>query len=236
MDTGTRGRIAQQEVSFVCEHCAKAFKRENTLSSHFCEPKRRWQDRNTIVVQLALEAYRRFYRQCQPSQKEKDWSQFAASSYYTAFVRFAKYMLEVKCVNTSAFIDYVIKQNVKLDHWAKDSVYEQFLLSWIKTEDPWDAVKRSLLTAAEWAEQNQSAVKDYFRYASAGKIILDLDRAQISPWLIFCSATGVDWLSKLNSEQVGLIFKWIDPTVWQDKINKDHRTHEIRAVLNQVGI
>jgi hypothetical protein len=145
-------------------------------------------------------------------------------------------MLDVKCVNTSKFIDYVIQKNIKLDQWARDSVYEQFLLSWSKTSDPWQAIKRSLLVADHWATVNQSQTCDYFRYANANQIILDLDRGQISPWLVLSSNTGINWLSKLNEHQVGLIYKWIDPTVWTPKIQKHPYIDEIRSVLDQVGI
>jgi hypothetical protein len=223
-------------MTFACEHCSRTFKRESAFLKHACEQKRRWQDRNSIAVQLALEAYCRFYRQYQPSQKQKDWKHFASSSYYSAFVRFAKYTLEVRCINTSAFIDYVIQNNVKLDHWTKDSVYEQFLLSWLKVEDPWDAVKRSLITAADWAIQQQSHAHDYFRYASASKILADIDRGQISPWLLLCSTSGAHWLNSLNSDQVGFIYKWIDPQIWTKKINEYEQCDQLRSVLQEVGL
>lgn len=236
MDTGSRRSAAQEKVVYECEHCEKSFKKESTLAHHVCEPKRRWQDRNSLAVQLALEAYRRFYRHCQPSQKDKDWKHFASSSYYTAFVRFGRYMLEVKCVNTTAFIDYVIQKNVKLDQWAKDSVYEQFLISWSRTENPWDAIKRSLITAAEWAEQQESRTQDYFRYAASSKVLLDLDRGRISPWLVFCCDTGIEWVSNLTPDQLKIVNKWIEPDVWLGKINQNEHSKEIRSVLKEAGL
>lgn len=219
-----------------CEHCGRSFVRESTLSSHVCEARRRWQNRNTPVVTLALQAYQRFYQQCQPSQKSKSWEHFAQSSYYTAFVRFAQYMLDVRCVNTSAFIDYVIKNNIKLDTWASDQVYTTFLIHWTRTEDAWDAVRRSLETAAEWAQENHSVLTHYFQYASDSRIQHDLDRGRITAWFVFCTDTGQQWLNKLRPEQTETIWCWVDPEHWQAKLTQTQEAEEIRQTLKQAGI
>ena len=203
-----------------CEFCQKNFIRSSTLASHVCEAKRRWQNRNTPLVVLALEAYQRFYRQCQPSQKTKQWDHFAQSSYYAAFVRFAQYMLDVRCVNTGAFMDHVIKNNIKLDQWASDGVYTAFLMRWTRTEDAWDAVRRSIDTATVWAQENHSNLAHYFLYASDYKIQSDLDRGRISAWFVFCSETGQQWLNNLGPEQTAIIWFWIDPEYWQPNLTE----------------
>ena len=219
-----------------CEFCQKNFIRSSTLASHVCEAKRRWQNRNTPLVVLALEAYQRFYRQCQPSQKTKQWDHFAQSSYYAAFVRFAQYMLDVRCVNTGAFMDHVIKNNIKLDQWASDGVYTAFLMRWTRTEDAWDAVRRSIDTASVWAQENHSNLAHYFLYASDYKIQSDLDRGRISAWFVFCSETGQQWLNNLGPEQTAIIWFWIDPEYWQPNLTQNPVADEISHTLKQAGI
>lgn len=226
--------LAMQENQ--CEFCQKNFIRSATLASHVCEAKRRWQNRSTPLVVLALEAYQRFYRQCQPSQKPKQWEHFAQSSYYAAFVRFAQYMLDVRCVNTGAFMDHVIKNNIKLDQWASDGVYTAFLMRWTRTEDAWDAVRRSIDTATVWAQENHSNLAHYFLYASDYKIQSDLDRGRISAWFVFCSETGQQWLNNLGPEQTAIIWCWIDPEYWQPNLTQNPVADEIRHTLKQAGI
>jgi len=226
--------LAMQENQ--CEFCQKNFIRSVTLASHVCEAKRRWQNRSTPLVVLALEAYQRFYRQCQPSQKPKQWEHFAQSSYYAAFVRFAQYMLDVRCVNTGAFMDHVIKNNIKLDQWASDGVYTAFLMRWTRTEDAWDAVRRSIDTATVWAQENHSNLAHYFLYASDYKIQSDLDRGRISAWFVFCSETGQQWLNNLGPEQTAIIWCWIDPEYWQPNLTQNPVADEIRHTLKQAGI
>jgi hypothetical protein len=222
-------------MAYLCEHCSKHFARESTLTSHLCEPKRRWQDRNTVSVQLALEVYRRFYQHCQPSHKLKTWEQFANSNYYSAFVRFSQYMLDVKCVNTGGFINYVIQKNIKLDQWASDRVYTDFLIHWTRNEDAWDAVKRSIETASDWANEANSHPAHYFLYANHSRIMADLDRGRVTAWFVLGTQSGQTWLTALKPEQLDLIYRWIDPEYWGKKLLQNSATAEIQNTLEQAG-
>ena len=217
MDTGTRQRVTQEVMSFQCEHCGKDFVREKTLASHLCEPKRRWQDRNTVPVTLALEAYQRFYRHCQPSQKPRTWQQFADSSYYSAFVKFARYMIDVKCVNTGAFMDWVIRKNIKLDNWCRDTVYEEYLLHHTRHEAVQDALTRAIETAQAWAEENNSQFNHMFRYGNTNKICYHITQGRITAWTLYHSESGQLFLDRLNDEQAAIIYNWIDPSYWQKR-------------------
>ena len=223
-------------MTFSCEHCAKSFRKENSLVAHACEPRRRWNDRNTVVVQLALQTYQLFYQRIQPSSKPKDWAEFASSRYYIAFKKFAQYTIDVRCVNTQEFINYILKQQTPLDRWCSDSVYEEFMLSWIQTEPAWDAVQRSLLTASDWADQQASDTAHYFKYATDSRVVSDIVKGRISAWLIYASADGVGWLSRLMPDQQQLIYRWINPEVWQSKLHQESEFVEIQHLLAQVGM
>lgn len=82
-------------MSFVCRYCKKSFVKENTLSAHVCESKRRHQQEKEIGVQLGLKAYLRFYEISQGSAKSKTYTDFASSPYYTAFVKFGRHLVEI---------------------------------------------------------------------------------------------------------------------------------------------
>ena len=211
-------------MTFSCEHCAKSFRKENSLVAHACEPRRRWNDRNTVVVQLALQTYQLFYQRIQPSSKPKDWAEFASSRYYTAFKKFAQYTIDVRCVNTQEFINYILKQQTPLDRWCSDSVYEEFMLRWIQTEPAWDAVQQTSDTA------------HYFKYATDSRIVSDIVKGRISAWLIYASADGVGWLGRLMPDQQQLVYRWINPEVWQSKLHQESEFGEIQQMLSQLGM
>ena len=54
---------------------------------HVCEPKRRYQERDEVGVQIGLQSYMRFYEITQGSAKLKTFDDFAESPYYRAFVK-----------------------------------------------------------------------------------------------------------------------------------------------------
>jgi hypothetical protein len=99
---------------------------------HLCEQKRRWQEERETGVQFGLQAYLRFYEMTQGSAKMKSYADFVASPYYKAFVKFGRHMVAIRAVNPKMFIDWVIKENKKLDHWCHEKVYLEYLIDQIK--------------------------------------------------------------------------------------------------------
>ena len=114
-------------MSFVCRYCKKSFVKETTLIAHMCEPKRRYQQEKETGVQLGLKAYLRFYEISQGSAKTKNYDDFVGSPYYTAFVKFGRHLVGVRCVNTASFTDWLLKNNKKIDHWCKEALYLECL-------------------------------------------------------------------------------------------------------------
>jgi hypothetical protein len=224
------------DQTFVCQYCGKGFVKESTLTAHICENKRRHQQKDETGVRLAYQAWLRFYELSQGSAKKKTYDDFVKSSYYVAFTKFGRHLHSIRAVNPSAFIDYVIKNNKKLDHWCKDKLYEEYLLQYLRKENPQDALERGILEMQSWADEEHSVVKDFFRYASTNKICAMITNGRISPWLIYCSDTGQACLEKFNEEQIAIIYAWIDPEYWQRRL-KDYTsdTEWCKHILSEAG-
>ena len=127
-------------------------------------------------------SYQRF---CELTQggKERTWEQFAKSPYYNAFLKFARYMRQVDAVNPMLFIDWVIKKQIKLDHWARDTTYNKYLDEYIKSEGADSAIERSFITMQKWADEQATTFDHYLLYASPNRIVSDLNNGRISPGL-----------------------------------------------------
>ena len=209
--------ISQSSSGYECKFCNRSFAREKTLAAHVCEQKRRHGQKDEKHVQIGYIAYKRFYELTQGSANFKDYDHFASSQYYNAFVKFGKHIMNINVINPDYFIDYVIKSNIKLDNWCKDSVYEDYLLPYIKTENARDALERSILSMEDWANNNNSVFNHYFRYVSFNKAVAMVRNGKISPWVIYHSETGMDMLDKMTDEQLGLINDFIDPVYWSKR-------------------
>ena len=222
-------------MSFVCRYCKKSFVKETTLIAHMCEPKRRYQQEKETGVQLGLKAYLRFYEISQGSAKTKNYDDFVGSPYYTAFVKFGRHLVGVRCVNTASFTDWLLKNNKKIDYWCKEALYLEWLHEYMKKEAVQDALERALKEMQDYADSEpklQDNFNNYFRLGSANRIVHHISNGRISPWIVYNCDSGVDFVGSLNEEQIEIIMPWIDPDHWQRKF-KDYLadTEWVKSVL-----
>ena len=231
-------RVAKElgpvDQNYQCKFCGRKYVKESTLSSHLCEPKRRHQQRNEKGVVLGFHAYLNFYKFTQGSDN-KTYEDFSQSPYYAAFVKFGRYCLSIDAVNPEKFITWIIKNNKKLDQWCRSQHYDEYLHEYIRTENPQDALERSILEIEPWAAENNSSVNHYFRYASENRIVRAIVNGRISPWIIYCSSSGLSMLERLNEEQVALVYPTIDPDYWQKKLNRSADADWCKQVLKEAG-
>ena len=201
--------------SYKCEYCGASFTREKTLAVHMCEKKRRALQKDEKRVRYGFYAFGRFYKLSAGTKKEKTYEDFCASPYYNAFVKFGSFLNNVKPLYPEKYIDYVVTSGVKLDHWAKDELYEKYALQFILKEDVTTALERSVQTMMEWASENEPAAwNHYFNYISLNRAVWNIRDGKISPWLILNCKSGKEMLSKFNDEQLKMVYNVIEPQHW----------------------
>lgn len=227
-------------MAYSCKYCNKLFQKESTLAAHLCEQKRRWNQENEVGVQLGFQAYLKFYEMTQGSAKLKTYANFVESPYYSAFVKFGRHLVNIRAVNANSFTQYLLKNNKKLDHWCKDALYQEWLMQYMKKESVQDAIERALKEMQEYADTNTELVNsfsNYFRLGNSNRICYHISNGRISPWVIFNCASGVEWVSTLNQEQLQIVMPWIDPDFWQQKF-KDYVADAewSKTVLEKAGL
>ena len=221
----------------ACKYCQKTFRRATTLSAHLCESKRRHQQEKDRGVQLGFHAYLRFYELTQGSAKLKTYTDFASSPYYSAFVKFGQFMVSIRAINPPAFTEWMIKQNKKLDQWTKDKFYDEYLFEYIRREHPKDALERSLTEMQIWADECGGQFNQIFTHSAPNKVVQMVTNGRISAWVIYNCASGVEFLGKMNPEQLTMMFNYIDPDFWQKKF-KDYvsDTEWTKMILREAGL
>jgi hypothetical protein len=204
--------------------------------AHLCEAKRRHRERDETGVKLGLQAYLRFYEITQGSARLKTWDDFASSSYYRAFVKFGRHCQAVRVINFSAFCDWLIRTNAKLDHWCRDSVYTQYLAQHIQKESVTDALARAVETAMEWQEKTGNPSSDYLRFGNDNLVCHDVMRGRVTAWALYNCTSGQEFLDRINSEQISMIWSLIDPDSWQRRFNDYPADREYaREILSRAG-
>jgi hypothetical protein len=227
----------QTDTDLVCQFCKKSFRKISTLQTHMCEQKRRWNQRGETGVRLGLTTYLRFCEINQGSAKTKNYETFCESPYYSAFVKFGQYLVSIRAVNVSAYIEWILASNKKIDNWTKDSYYDEWLYEYLRKEHPNDALERSLLEIQKWADENNAQLSDFFVKCSPNRICQLINDGRISSWVIYHCNSGIDFLANLTDDQVKIVFKFIEPVFWSKKF-KDYVADSLflKDVLSQAGL
>jgi len=209
--------------SYKCKYCNKSYSKESTLAAHLCQEKRRWQQESETGVQFGFRAYIQFYETTQGSARLKNYADFVDSPYYRAFVRYGRHLVAIRVINSTSFTTWLLKNNKKIDHWCRDSYYEEWLSEYIKKEAVQDALERGLHTMEEYANGNSGLAdfSHYFKYGNHNRICHHITTGRISPWVIYNCDSGVQFLESINQEHLAIILPWIDPDYWNRKF-KDY--------------
>jgi hypothetical protein len=228
--------IAVIDTVHQCEFCKRTFARERTLFNHICEKKHRWLDKDKKGNRIGFQSFIQFYTRHTSNGKAKTYLDFIASPYYGAFVKFGTYCSEVNVINPSRFVDWLLKDNIKIDTWNKDTVYTKFLYEYLRVEDPYDAIHRSVQTCMELSETEGIQARDCLRYANPNKICYLISTGKISPWLLYQSDSGIRFLETLSPDRVTIVLDYINPEQWAIKFKRDPEVaKQIKELLSTGG-
>lgn len=225
------------ETSNTCEFCKKSFQRERTLVSHICEKKQRWLNRDHAGNRIGFQCWVQFFTKHSSSKtKNKTYEEFIYSPYYIAFVKFGSYCVDIKALNIPRYVEWLLKEQIKLDDWTSDKVYNRFLCEYLRLEDPFDAIYRGVENCTELAEKDQIQPNDVFRYSNSNRICQYIVNGKISPWMLYQSDSGVHLLETLNQDQVTMITDYINPELWALKFHREPDVvKKIRDTLTLAG-
>jgi hypothetical protein len=225
------------DLNYKCEHCQKLFAKEKTLVVHICEQKRRHMSRTEKHVQMGLMTYQKFYDLTQKAKQPKTFEEFASSPYYTAFVKFGSFMVNTAPIYPERFIEYVVKSGVKLDHWCRDELYDEYIKELIKIEPADGAIQRTITTMMDWGDTNNSPWEHYFAYVNLNRATHDIKEGLVSPWVLLNTKSGKDMLRRMNDEQLAIVGPIIDPQFWMRRFkNLPADTELVKDVIKEAKI
>ena len=223
-------------MKYTCQFCKKDFVKETSLTVHSCEPRRRRQERSERGVELGFQAYIKFYEMTQGSAKLKTYDDFCSSPYYKAFVKFGRYCVSIRAINPARFMEWVLKQNKKIDYWCSDTVYTEYLAFYLRVENVNDALARAMEFGIDWSEKTGNPPHDCLRYGGTNAMVYAVTAGRISPWIIFNSESGQHFLGELNKEQIALVYPYIDVDHWQKRFQDYPADQEYaKDILKQAG-
>ena len=221
----------------TCKWCEKTFMSERTLSAHMCVKKRRMADKDLTHTRLGYRVFQMFYELNTTSTKPKTYEDFVKSQYYEGFVKFGRSCVTNEYLNPEKFAEWLIKNGKKLADWSKDSLYDEYLLVYVKKEPGMKALERTIMYLDTWAKENNKPWQNYLKDVTAARAVHDMRSAKISPWMIYLCTSGDELLVKFSDEQVKMIEHIIDATFWMKQFaNNKEEVAEVKNACEIAGI
>ena len=225
-------KIAATELH--CEFCNRDFVRESTLLKHVCENKRRFNDRDKVANRIGFVSWVQFYSTLR--KPKQDYMDFAKSAYYTAFVKFGHYCHATNVLNPSKYLNWLLQEKISIDQWNRDTNYTKFIIEFLKTEDPLDAIARSIESTVKLAELDKVKTKDVLRYGNRNRICHEIVKGNISPWMLYQSDSGLQLIEQLDATQQKMILDYINPEQWAIKFKRSSDIiPEVKQLLSAAG-
>lgn len=221
---------------FTCDFCGASFIREQSMIKHACESKRRFQDKEKHANRIGFHCWEQFYRKNTNAKKQKTYLDFVKSAYYTAFVRFGNYCADINAINIPRYMDWLLENQIKIDAWTSDQVYTRYLIYYLKEEDAMDAIARSIETTIKLAEQANIKAGDYLLYGNKNRICHVITNGRISPWMLYQSNSGIEFIDSLDETQQSLIYDYVNPEQWALKFSRNaEQAKQVKELLKEAG-
>lgn len=234
--TNTKKIEVTKKPEFSCDFCGRAFIRETTISKHICEYKQRHMNKDLPGNRIGFQSYVQFYNKNTNTKKIRTYQEFIKSAYYIAFVKFGMYCVDVNVVNVSRYVDYLLKNQIKIDKWNSDTNYTKFLTHYLRDENHLDAMARTIENVTKLAETENIQTKDVLRYGNVNKICYLISTGKISPWILYQTESGKKFLEKLDETQVKMIIDYINPELWAVKFKRfPDKVKEVQELLKTAG-
>lgn len=224
-------------TDYTCGFCGRSFRSERTLAAHTCAQKRRYRDRNTVSSRMALSLYQRFYELNTVGRSTKTFDDFVRSPYYKAFVQLARHLQDLRPIESERYVDWLFQNSIKQKQWCSDSVYEQYVVYLLGSENPQRALERTVISMSSWCEQNQVPLQQFFAAVPAAEATHLIRYGHVSPWVLYLANSSDQLWNRLTEEQADIIAAVIDPQTWRRKLETQRQHREfVKQMLDEAQL
>ena len=131
----------------------------------------------------------------------------------------------------------MIKNNLPIDKWTHDFVYEQYVRELTRQETAEQALERNIMLMNEWSMQTGEPWYDFFRKVNTNQAALWIKNGRISPWVLYNVDSSIEFFERCTPEQIALIKNHAPTGPWKIKFNKNKDSCDfIRKTLKESGM
>lgn len=230
-----------KKQKFKCEHCNTEYARQQTVLTHKCVKRDRWNDRESRQFREAFRIFLLFNEKNFIKTKRgiTPIQSFIGSPFFNDFYKFSEYILECEIINKDNFIEMLVCSKIPIGSWNSHSVYQDWVIKSIREENVRDAIERTIESLAEWSILSGHEWYTFFENVSTERAKYWFETGKISPWIIYvCEPSrGNLLLSRFENSDLEYLVKFLDPTyfaILSQRNNKE--VLELRELLKQYNL
>lgn len=219
----------------ICKYCDKEFKREKSFKNHTCRNMERYNEAHEQYARIAYFLWTEFRETNQIKIGDDPYKCFVQSKTYAHYIKFAKYVLDLKCHDIVDFFNFIIRERLQSKLWFDDRIYSRWLLEFLRKEIPVDGVIRSLEFILEYSQKNDIVYTDFFNHIKDHTLADFMRRGKISPWIFLCSPVAKTRLMKLKQNSPKDYLRSYDELVWNVK-QKTTDLSDAKYIIKEMGL
>jgi hypothetical protein len=208
-----------KQANFRCNHCGHSFVYEDRLLRHKCKQMIRKEEFETPLGQAAWIYYQTWMKtnhKLVPPVKS-----FLHSKYYGAFMRFAKFVKDVRIPDPELYIRLMSQLDILPAMFTMDEIYVAYIEHLDKRVPPIKNAKITIETLFNIAEDNGVDISNVFDCIDPNELIQLLRQRKLSPWLLLRSSKFKNMLrTRMSRDQLIVLETIIRPKVWGENLKK----------------
>jgi hypothetical protein len=140
---------------------------------------------------------------------------FKTSKYFTAFLKFVKFVKAAHIPDTQAYIDLMVKEKIEPIYWTRDVVYGKYL-EYVTRKLPTEKlIEITVKTIFDIADAGEVTESEIFDVVTPNDVIQLLHQRRISPWILLNSKKFADFfMNKTTTEERVILESIINPEYW----------------------
>lgn len=202
---------------------------------HTCREGERAQEIKTHDGQVAYALYRRWMEG--QGKRAPPIETFAISTYYSSFLKFAKWVKETGIPDATRYVDLMVDKKIAPALWRRDEAYAMFL-EWVDNKSsPIEQAEITIETLATLGESLGIPLGEVWDHMQPGAVLELIQQRRLSPWLLFCSKTFKGWIETLHEADRHALMRGIGIGYWAVKLeNAGDVVRDLKEVADQLGI
>lgn len=225
-----------KEANFKCNHCHTSFVHEDRYLRHHCKQMKRKEDLESPFGQAAWIYYQMWMKNNHRFVAEM--KSFLHSKYFNAFLRYAKFVKEVRIPDPELYIQYMIELDMPPAMWTTNTVYVAFIEYLDKKIPAIKNAKITIETLFNLADDLGCDITQVFDKVDPNDFIKLVLQRKVSAWLLLRSPKfNAFYRNVLTKDSRILLETIIRPKVWAERLkNHPDEIQQIDSFVEALGL